>query len=118
MQGGSKHVPLPEQPQVELVRCHTCHAAITPSVVRCPYCGQLTTGTERRISKLELDLQRRERLAERRGKNVCRLCNKPIAANHEICAACEAKDKRNRILLIAFFAVIVLLALWYFLKSV
>jgi predicted nucleic acid-binding Zn ribbon protein len=85
--------------------------------VRCPYCGQLTTGTERRISKLELDIQRRERLAERRGKNFCRLCNKSIAANHEICSACEAKDRRNRVMLIAFLAAVVLLVLWYFFTS-
>ena len=115
MPGESNHTSLHDPQPVELVRCHTCHAAITPAVVRCPYCGQLTTGTERKISKLELDLQRRERIAERRSRNSCRLCGKGVSANQELCSNCEAKDRKKRVLHLTLLALAVLAILWFFL---
>ena len=114
MRDESKHAQLREPEQIELVKCNTCHAAITPAVDRCPYCGQITTGTERRVSKLELDLKRRERLADKRSsRQVCKLCSNPVAANAELCSACESRDKRKRLWLLITVVAFVMLLLWF-----
>ena len=108
----SNDVRAPEP--VQLIRCNSCRAPISAAISRCPYCGQLTTGTERTISQFELELQRREKIAERKHRFQCKLCGKILSANAPLCAQCEAADKRKTRLLLVLFCTVVIAIVWFF----
>jgi predicted nucleic acid-binding Zn ribbon protein len=99
----------------EIVRCSSCHSAISSELSRCPYCGQRTTGAEQKVSQLELSMRSRQKASERRLRNQCKLCGKAILPDATLCSKCEAKDRlRSRIIFIALVVVIILGLLYFY----
>jgi predicted nucleic acid-binding Zn ribbon protein len=100
--------------QRELVRCNACRAAIPESLQRCSYCGQLTTGTEQKVSALDITYERLERRSERRARYQCKVCGKAVAPKLEICSSCEASERNKTRLIIALAVLAVIAIFWFF----
>ena len=111
MANQSNDVRVPEPAQ--LIRCNSCRSPISAVISRCPYCGQLTTGTERTISQFELETQRREKIAERKHRNQCKLCGKILATNAPLCSECEASDRRKTRLLFVLLCTAIVAIVWF-----
>jgi RNA polymerase subunit RPABC4/transcription elongation factor Spt4 len=84
----------------EIVRCISCHGTMAEGLFRCPHCGQITTGNEKKVSELFLSMQMKARAAERKGRGIqCKQCGKQMNAEG-ICEVCSAKHRKNLLLLI------------------
>jgi hypothetical protein len=94
----------------DLVRCTFCKGTMQEGLFRCPHCGQITTGNEKKVSELALSMQMRARVAERKSHSQCKNCRAPITKG-EMCDDC-AKHRRN-IFVAILVGVLLLLILVY-----
>jgi hypothetical protein len=91
----------------EIVRCMSCHGTMQQGLFRCPHCGQITTGNEKKVSELFLSMQMKARVAERKAtRTQCRNCGNPVEANG-LCSECEAKHRRNVLIFVLVGVVVV-----------
>jgi len=85
----------------EIVRCTSCHGTMQQGLFRCPHCGQITTGNEKKVSELFLSMQMKQRVAERKGaRNQCKNCGQQQVVSNGLCEACNAKHRRNMLIFI------------------
>ncbi len=100
----------------EIVRCHSCRAAISAVVSRCPYCGQRTTGAEQKISQLELSMNARMKASERRLRSQCKVCGQATLPDTPLCSKCEAKDRIRTKIIFTGLIVVLIIGIVLFIK--
>jgi hypothetical protein len=78
---------------------------------RCPHCGQVTTGSEQKVTQLGLSMQMKARAKERKERGVCKKCGKLAPPGETYCSACKSTPQPMTLILIVAGIIVVIMIL-------